>query len=104
VRKKIMISGRFKGYTYTEYQNEMCNRAIESGERELELLEKARDSKSLDTVHKASYHACFIGISEINRRIEHTKKSLEYLRAVRNSNGQIIEPIYKRYWDNVYHR
>lgn len=99
-----MINNKFKGYTYTEYQNEMCDRAIESGERELELLEKARDGKPLDTVHKASYQACFIGISEINRRIERTKKWLEYLRAIRNSNGQIIEPTYKRYWDNVYNR
>lgn len=99
-----MINNKFKGYTYTEYQNEMCDKAIESGERELELLEKARDGKPLDTVHKASYQACFIGISEINRRIERTKKWLEYLRTIRNSNGQIIEPTYKRYWDNVYNR
>lgn len=100
----MMIKGKFKGYTYTEYQNEMCDKAIESCERELNLLEKARESKPLDTVYKASYQACFIGISEINRRIEHTKNSLEYLRAIRNSNGQIIEPTYKRYWDNVYNR
>lgn len=99
-----MIKNRFKGYTYTEYQNEMCDKAIESCERELDLLEKARDGKPLDTVYKSSYQACFIGISEINRRIEHTKKSLEYLRAVRNSNGQIIDSVYKRYWDNVYNR
>ena len=33
---------------------------------------------------------------------EKTEKAIEYLRAIRNSNGQIIEPTYKRYWDNVY--
>lgn len=93
---------KFQGYTYTEYQNEMCDKAIESNERELELLEKARDCKPLDTVYRASYAAEFIGISEINRRIEQTKKALEHLRAVRESNGQIIEPLYKTYWDNVY--
>lgn len=97
-----MIKGKFKGYTYTEYQNEMCDKAIEMNERELELLEKARDNKPLDTVYRASYSAEFVGISEINRRIESTKKALEYLRAIRESNGQIIEPIYKTYWDNVY--
>lgn len=95
---------KFRGYTYAEYQNEMCDKAIESCERELDLLEKARDCRPLDTVYKASYQVGFIGISEINRRIERTKKALEYLRAVRNSNGQIIDPSYKRYWDNVYHR
>ena len=97
-----MIKGKFKNYTYAEYQNEMCDKAIDMNERELELLERARDNKPLDTVYKASYSAEFIGISEINRRIERTKKALEYLRAIRESNGQIIEPIYKIYWENVY--
>lgn len=92
----------FTGYTYMEYQNEMCDRAIESNERELDLLEKARDCRPLDTAYKASYQACFIGIFELNRRIERTKRALSYLKAVRESNGQIIEPLYKAYWDNVY--
>ena len=102
-----MISGRFKGYTYTEYQNEMCDKAIESNENALELYKMARDGKPIPStgfMGLPSYAPQLIGISELNRRIEKTEKAIEYLRAVRNSNGQIIEPMYKRYWDNVYNR
>lgn len=104
----MMIDGRFKGYTYTEYQNEMCDKAIESNENALELYKKARDNKptppSTGFMGLPWYAPQLIGISELNRRIEKTEKAIEYLRAIRNSNGQIIEPTYKRYWDNVYNR
>lgn len=101
-----MIKGRFKGYTYTEYQNEMCDKEIESNENALELYKKARDGKTTSSstgfMGLPWYAPQLIGISELNRRIEKTEKAIEYLRAIRNSNGQIIEPTYKRYWDNVY--
>lgn len=103
-----MINNRFTGYTYTEYQNEMCDRAIASNENALELYKKVRDGKpippSTGFMGLPWYAPQLIGISELNRRIEKTEKAIEYLRAIRNSNGQIIEPTYKRYWDNVYSR
>jgi tetratricopeptide (TPR) repeat protein len=102
-----MINNRFKGYTYTEYQNEMCDKAIESNENALELYKRARDGKPISStgfMGLPSYAPQLIGISELNRRIERTEKAIEHLREVRNSNGLIIEPLYKSYWDNVYSR
>lgn len=102
-----MINNKFKGYTYAEYQNEMCDKAIESNENALELYKRARDGKLISStgfMGLPSYAPQLIGISELNRRIEKTEKAIEYLKTIRNSNGLIIEPLYRSYWDNVYSR
>lgn len=97
-----MIKRKFKGYTYTEYQNEMCDKAIEANEKALELYKKARNGETINPLRLESYAPQLIGISELNNRIKKTEQALKYLKAIRESNGQIIEPIYKSYWDKIY--
>ena len=60
-----MINNKFKGYTYTEYQNEMCDKAIESNENALELY--TMECLGIARLHARYHRDCRLDIEAAQR-------------------------------------
>ena len=107
---------KFKGYTYTEYQNYMCTKAIESNTHNLYCYlygigkldstfisqEEKEEIKIFATIHKYTFFPQYVGQITCEKEIERLEKAIAYLRNIRESKGKIIDPLYMSYWKNVY--
>ena len=110
--------GKFTGYTYEQYQNEMCDRAIENNKLDLvcylygigklhtlNLSEKEAENVRIHAkIYKYTFSPVYVGQTNCENAVKRLEKHIEYLTKVRESNGRIIEPLYMSYWKNVYAR
>lgn len=80
---------------FTTYQNEIARKALEFNKGELHTLEVAlRFGNDYAVRTNLPY-------SEIENRYNKLKESVAYLEKLLKSNGEIVNPIYKAYWNSI---
>lgn len=80
---------------FTNYQNETARKALEFNKRELHTLEVAlRFGNDYAVRTNLPY-------SEIENRYNKLKESVAYLEKLLKSNGEIVNLIYKAYWNSL---
>ena len=80
---------------FTNYQNETARKALEFNKGELHTLEVALKFGN-DYAVRAN-----LPYSEIENRYDKLKESVAYLDKLLKSNGDIVNPIYKAYWNSL---
>lgn len=80
---------------FTAYQSETARKALEFNKGELHTLEVAlRFGNDYAVRTNLPY-------SEIENRYNKLKESVAYLEKLLKSNGKIVNPIYKAYWNSL---
>ena len=80
---------------FTCYQNETARKALEFNKGELHTLEVALKFGNDYAVRTN------LPYSEIENRYDKLKESVAYLDKLLKSNGDIVNPIYKAYWNSL---
>lgn len=80
---------------FTAYQNETARKALEFNKCELHTLEVALKFGNDYAVRTN------LPYSEIENRYNELKESVAYLEKLLKSNGEIVNPIYKAYWNSL---
>ena len=80
---------------FTAYQNETARKALEFNKGELRTLEVALKFGNDYAVRTN------LPYSEIENRYNELKESVAYLEKLLKSNGEIVNPIYKAYWNSL---
>ena len=80
---------------FIAYQNETARKALEFNKGELHTLEVALKFGNDYAVRTN------LPYSEIENRYNKLKESVVYLEKLLKSNGEIINPIYKAYWNSL---
>ena len=80
---------------FTAYQNETARKALEFNKGELHTLEVALKFGN-DYAARTN-----LPYSEIENRYNELKESIAYLEKLLKSNGEIVNPIYKAYWNSL---
>ena len=81
--------------TFTAYQNAMAQKALEYNKEHLNILENAIQFKNDYAVKTNKGH------NEIVQEAESMKSAISYLEKLIESEGKIVNPIYKAYWNNI---
>ena len=82
------------GY-FTNFQNAIARKALEFNKGELHTLEVALKFGNDYAVRTN------LPYSEIENRYNKLKESVAYLEKLLKSNGEIVNPIYKAYWNSL---
>jgi hypothetical protein len=80
---------------FTAYQNETARKALEFNKGELHTLEVALKFGNDYAVRTN------LPYSEIENRYNKLKELVAYLEKLLKSNGEIVNPIYKAYWNSL---
>ena len=80
---------------FIAYQNETARKALEFNKGELHTLEVALKFGNDYAVRTN------LPYSEIENRYNKLKESVAYLEKLLKSNGEIVNPIYKAYWNSL---
>lgn len=80
---------------FTNFQNVIARKALEFNKGELHTLEVALKFGNDYAVRTN------LPYSEIENRYNKLKESIAYLEKLLKSNGEIVNPIYKAYWNSL---